>query len=46
MRSDPRDAEVNAYATFAASTLGLSFKEVRDNVLLLRDKASTPWAKR
>ena len=46
LRSDPRDAEVNAYATFAASHLGLSFKEVKDNVLLLRDKASNPWAKR
>ena len=46
LRSDPRDAEVDAYATFAASHLGLSFKEVKDNVLLLRGKASNPWAKR
>jgi hypothetical protein len=44
LRSDPRDEEVSAYATFAAATLGLDPIEVRKSVLYLREKASKPWA--
>lgn len=46
LRSDPREAEVNAYAIFAASRLGLNAQQVKENVLYLRQKASTPWARK
>jgi len=45
-RSNPRDSEIDAYATFAATRLGLDAAEVRQSVKYLRDKASTPWAKK
>lgn len=44
LRDDPRDSEISAYATFAAAKLGLDPKQVRESVVYLRDKASTPWA--
>lgn len=44
LRDDPRDSEIGAYATFAAAKLGLDPKQVRESILYLRDKASTPWA--
>jgi len=46
LRNDPRDSEVSAYATFAACKLGLDAKEVRKSVTYLREKASTPWARK
>jgi hypothetical protein len=46
LRSDPRDEEIDAYATFAAAKLGLDADDVRNSVLYLRKKASTPWARR
>jgi hypothetical protein len=46
LRADPRDSEIAAYATFAASKLGLDPAEVRNSVLYLREKASTPWARK
>jgi hypothetical protein len=46
LRSDPRDDEVDAYAAFVASKLGLDAKEVRQSVAYLRKKASTPWARK
>jgi hypothetical protein len=46
LRNDPRESEITAYANFASTKLGLDPKEVRENVLYLRQKASTPWAKK
>ena len=45
LRDDPRESEIAAYATFAASTLGLDREQIRNSVLYLRQKASTPWAR-
>jgi hypothetical protein len=46
LRDNPREGEVKAYAAFAASKLGLDPVLVRENVLYLRKKASTPWARK
>jgi|GEM_PF-4577095 len=46
LRDDPRDSEINAYATFAASRLGLNRAEVIKSIEYLRKTASTPWARR
>jgi hypothetical protein len=46
LRNDPRDNEIEAYAIFAASRLGLDAAEVRKSVAYLREKASTPWARK
>jgi hypothetical protein len=46
LRNDPRDKEVDTYADFAAARLGLDPKQVRKTVLSLRQKASTPWARK
>ncbi len=46
LRDNPREGEVKAYAAFAASRLGLDPALVRENVLYLRKKASTPWARK
>lgn len=46
LRDNPRDREVRAYAAFAASNMGLDPDVVRENVLYLRKKASTPWARK
>ena len=46
LRNDPRDSEVDAYASFAASQLGLDAAEVKRSVAYLRGKASTPWARK
>ena len=46
LRSDPRDQEVQAYAAFAQSKLGLDPDAVRDSIRYLRKKASTPWARK
>ncbi len=45
-RSRPREAEIAAYANFAATKLGLDPEEVKGSVAYLRQKASTPWAKK
>lgn len=45
LRDDPRSDEVNAYCHFAATNLGLDPNEVRRSIELLREKASTPWAR-
>jgi len=45
LRDDPREAEIDAYAAFAAAKLGLDPQEIRRGILLLRKKASTPWAR-
>ena len=46
LRDDPRESEIGAYANFASTKLGLDPKQVRESVLYLRQKASTPWAKK
>jgi hypothetical protein len=46
LQSDPRDQEIEAYAIFAAAKLGLDADAVRNSVRYLRQKASTPWARR
>jgi len=46
LRDDPRDSEVEAYAIFAASKLGLDATEIRKSVQYLRQKASMPWARK
>ncbi len=46
LRDDPREAEIDAYAAFAATKLGLNATEVKENALYLRKKASTPWARK
>ena len=45
-RSDIRESEIAAYANFASTRLGLDPEQIRDSVLYLRQKASTPWAKK
>ncbi len=45
-RTDIRESEIAAYANFAATKLGLDPKQIRDSVLYLRQKASTPWARK
>jgi hypothetical protein len=45
LRSNPRAAEVRAYASFAASRMGLDADEICKSVRYLRTKASTPWAR-
>jgi len=45
LRDDPRESEIAAYCTFAASKLGLDPQQVRKSILYLREKASTPWAR-
>ena len=45
-RTNPRANEITAYANFAATKLGLDPEQVRESVLYLRQKASTPWAKK
>jgi hypothetical protein len=45
LRSNPRAAEVRAYANFAASQMGLDADEICKSVQYLRTKASTPWAR-
>jgi hypothetical protein len=45
LRSNPRAAEVRAYANFAASQMGLDPDEICESVKYLRAKASTPWAR-
>jgi hypothetical protein len=44
LRDEPRDNEISAYATFAATKLDLDPAEVRKSILYLRSKASTAWA--
>jgi len=44
LRDDPRPNEVDAYAAYASSRLGLDAAEIRNSVAYLRQKASTPWA--
>lgn len=46
LRSEPRQSEVEAYAAFAAAKLGLDPEEVRKSIKYLREKASTPWARK
>jgi hypothetical protein len=46
LRSNPRAAEVRAYANFAASQMGLDAGEICQSVRYLRTKASTPWARK
>ena len=46
LRNNPRAAEVTAYANFAASKLGLDPNEIRESIRYLREKASTPWARK
>lgn len=46
LRDDPRESEIDAYVAFAASKLGLDPIEVRKSILYLRQKASTPWARK
>jgi hypothetical protein len=46
LRNDPRESEIAAYANFASMKLGLDPKDVRESVLYLRQKASTPWARK
>ena len=46
LRDDPRDDEVSAYATFAATKLGLDPTEIKKSIRYLRNKASTPWARK
>ena len=46
LRDDPRESEVQAYSNFAASKLGLDAAEIRKSVMYLRQKASTPWARK
>jgi hypothetical protein len=45
LRSNPRAAEVRAYASFASSQMGLDADEIVKSVQYLRGKASTPWAR-
>jgi len=45
-RTNPRANEIVAYANFAATNLGLDPGQVRQSVAYLREKASTPWAKK
>lgn len=45
-RTKPRESEIGAYANFAATKLGLDPEQVKDSVAYLRQKASTPWAKK
>ncbi len=45
LRSNPRAAEVRAYANFAASQMGLDADEICASVQYLRRKAATPWAR-
>jgi hypothetical protein len=45
LRANPRAAEVRAYASFAASQMGLDADEICKSVQYLRGKASTPWAR-
>lgn len=46
LRNDPRESEIAAYANFASAKLGLDPAQVRESVRYLRQKASTPWAKK
>lgn len=46
LRTDPRESEIAAYATFAAAKLGLDANEVRESIRMLRQKASNPWARK
>jgi hypothetical protein len=46
LRNDPRQTEVEAYANFAASKMGLEASGIIDSVQYLRRKASTPWARK
>jgi hypothetical protein len=46
LRNDPRESEIAAYANFASTKLGLDSEQVREGILYLRQKASTPWAKK
>jgi hypothetical protein len=46
LRDNPRDDEISAYATFAATRLGLDPEEIRQSIAYLRQKASTPWARK
>ncbi len=46
LRNDPRESEIAAYSNFAATKLGLDPAEVRESILYLRKKASTPWARK
>jgi hypothetical protein len=46
LRNDPRESEIGAYVNFALAKLGLDPNQVRESVLYLRQKASTPWAKK
>ncbi|HWE00243.1 MAG TPA: hypothetical protein VG345_14425 [Bryobacteraceae bacterium] len=45
LQGNPRDAAIEAYATFAAAKLGLNAEDVRKSIQYLREKASTPWAR-
>jgi hypothetical protein len=46
LRDDPRESEIAAYSAFAAAHLGLDAGQVRKSILYLREKASTPWARK
>jgi hypothetical protein len=46
LRDNPRKGEVRAYASFAASKMGLEAAEIVKSVQYLREKASTPWARK
>jgi hypothetical protein len=46
LRDNPRAIEVRAYANFAASQMGLDAAEICKSVGYLRQKASTPWARK
>jgi hypothetical protein len=46
LRDNPRESEIDAYAAFAATKLGLNAAEVKENALYLRRKATTPWARK
>jgi hypothetical protein len=46
LRNDPRENEIQAYVNFASTKLGLDPAQVRESVLYLREKASTPWARK
>lgn len=46
LRDDPRESEVQAYAMFAASQLGLDPMEEIKSIEYLRSKASRPWARK
>ena len=45
-RTNPRANEIEAYANFASTNLGLDPAQVRESVRYLREKASKPWAKK